>query len=96
MIVTIRPEAESDLLDAAQWYEQCRDGLGAAFLDEVLSTIHHIAEHPLLYARVHEDIRRVMIRRFPFGVFYLLEADRVIVFAVMHASRDPARWKERT
>jgi len=43
MIVTIRPEAEADLLDAAQWYEQCRVGLGSSFLDEVLATLDHVA-----------------------------------------------------
>jgi len=45
---------------------------------------------------VHEDIRRVMIRRFPFGIFYMIDGDHAVVIAVMHASRDPARWKERS
>jgi plasmid stabilization system protein ParE len=96
MIVTFRPEAEADLDDAARWYEHCRAGLGLSFLDEVLNTVGEISENPHQYARVHNEIRRAMTRRFPFGIFYRVETECVVVFAVMHASRDPAQWKERT
>lgn len=95
MTTTVRPEAEADLEDAARWYEQRRGGLGKEFLDEVLRTLGTIEGNPELYARVHGDIRRAMLNRFPFGVFYLIESEGVVVVAVLHASRDPARWKER-
>ena len=95
MNVTLRPEAQADLEGAAQWYEEHRRGLGGRLLDEVLRTIGLIAENPRRCPRVHGEIRRGVTRRFPFGVFYLIENDAVVVIAVMHASRDPARWKER-
>ena len=60
-----------------------------------LRTIGLIAEDPRRYPRVHGEVRRAVIRRFPFGVFYLIESDAVVVMAVMHASRDPAHGQER-
>ena len=95
MKATLRPEAEEDLESAARWYEERRRGLGGRLLDEVLHTIGLIAENPRRYPRIHGEIRRAVTPRFPFGVFYLMEGDAVVVIAVMHASRDPARWKER-
>lgn len=95
MNVTLRPEAEADLESAARWHEERREGLGSRLLDEVLRTIALIAENPQSYPRVHGEIRRAVTHRFPFGVFYLMESDGMVVVAIMHASRDPARWKER-
>ena len=91
MKATLRPEAEEDLESAAHWYEERRQGLGG----RLLHTTGLIAENPRRYPRIHGEIRRAVTPRFPFGVFYLMEGDAVVVVAVMHASRDPARWKER-
>jgi len=96
MTVHIRPEARADLASAARWYEEQRTGLGSEFLDEVLRTLAMIEETPELYPRVHEDIRRAVTRRFPFGVFYISEGSDQVVLAVMHCSRDPMTWQRRT
>lgn len=95
MNATLRAEAEADLEDAARWDEQ-RQGLGGRLLDEVLRTIRLIEENPNRYPRVHGETRRAVTHRFPFGIFYNVDDDGVVVFAVLHASRNPARWKERT
>ena len=95
MIVTLRPDAQADLADAARWYEEQRQGLGGKLLDEVVRTLGLIAENPLSHPRVLKELRRAVIRRFPFCVFYLIEDDGIVVVAMLHAHRDPARWKER-
>ena len=94
--VRLRPEAELDLADAALWYEAQRSELGHQFLDETVSTFCSIAEAPLLYPVVHRKTRRALIHRFPFGIYYQVEAAAVVVLAVMHGSRNPHRWKKRT
>ena len=71
--VRLRPEAEEDLADAAAWYEEQRQGLGHEFLDEVLTMLTSIAETPLMYPNVHRNTRRVVIHRFPFGVYFRVE-----------------------
>lgn len=93
--VTIRPEAEKDIEEAANWYEQRREGLGDAFLDEIQNVLVAISERPAAYAVLHRGVRRALIKRFPFGVFYRLEDDGLVVFAVMHGRRHPRRWMER-
>ncbi len=93
--ILIRPEAERDLLDAATWYEQQRQGLGHEFLNQVEAVFPTIRETPQIYPIVHRNTRRAVIRRFPFCVYYRLEEGTIIVVAVLHASRNPRRWKDR-
>jgi len=92
----IRPEAERDLEDAAEWYEKQLPGLGQDFLAEIYQCMKRIVEQPELYPLLHRNTRRALAQRFPFGVFYRLEGGLIIVFAVMHGSRDPQLWKHRT
>ncbi|MGH8548498.1 MAG: type II toxin-antitoxin system RelE/ParE family toxin [Methylococcales bacterium] len=94
--VRLRPEAERDLADAAAWYEEQRKGLGHEFLDEVATMLSSVAETPLIYAIVDRNTRRAVINRFPFGVYYRVENTTIVVIAVMHGSRNPRQWKNRT
>ncbi|WP_143854013.1 type II toxin-antitoxin system RelE/ParE family toxin [Nostoc sp. 'Peltigera membranacea cyanobiont' 210A] len=50
---------------------------------------------PTRWAVVDEDIRRCLTRKFPYGILYTIEEDRVLILAVMHCSREPGYWKER-
>jgi len=91
----IRPEAKADLLDTFQWYQEQRQGLGYDFklcVDEVISKIQ---KNPLIHKKVFHNVRRSVIKRFPFGLFYIVEDNTIIVLAVSHARRDPRRWKVR-
>lgn len=91
----IRPAAENDLLEAAAWYDGEREGLGDELLDEVTTTLRRIEEMPEMYARVDGPIRRALVRRFPYGVFYMIDGDAVVVTAVLHLHRRPETWKSR-
>jgi len=92
----LRPEAEADLAEAYVWYEQRRAGLGQDLLLSVEAALTAIYDHPFLYPVMHRNIRRVLIRRFPFGVYYLVEGETVIVLSIFHASRDPRGWQTRS
>ena len=94
--IHFRPEAESDIEDAAVWYEKQREGLGYDFLDEVLTTCETISENPILYPVIHRHTRRAVIHRFPFGIYYRIEEEIIVVVAVMHGSRHPKHWQKRT
>ncbi|MBI3927735.1 MAG: type II toxin-antitoxin system RelE/ParE family toxin [Armatimonadetes bacterium] len=93
--VRIRAVAQADIEEAAQYYELQSSGLGQRFLDEVLSSLQSFESNPFRYPAVHDEIRRALVHRFPFGVFYLVEPEEVVVIAVMHGTRDPSRWKKR-
>jgi len=95
-IVRLRDEAEHDLADAASWYEQQRTGLGHEFLDDVQSVLDRIGEDPLNFPIVHRSARRAVMNRFPFCIYFIAKQTETIVFAVIHGTRHPLRWKGRT
>ena len=79
----------SDIAKAQQWYEDKNPGLGVEFLDDVERVLARIASRPYQYPAVHRDVRRAVVRRFPYGVFYTIRDSRVLVVACFHARRDP-------
>jgi plasmid stabilization system protein ParE len=94
--VIILADAEADIKDAYQWYELQRKGLGESFLLCIEEALSRVSRTPLIYAIVHKDIRRTLIHRFPFGVFYIEGKKNITVLAILHARRNPQTWKERT
>ena len=92
--VIIRPEAELDLLEAFGWHEEQRTGLGFEFNIVLDATLAAIARDPQLSQILYGDVRRSLLRRFPYGVFYVTSETAVTVVAVFHARRDPQSWPE--
>jgi plasmid stabilization system protein ParE len=93
--VTFRPAARADLESAIAWYEERGRGLGVRLLAEVDRALRLAAEHPQRYPVLYRDVRCVLLRRFPYSLLYRAEAERVVVLAVFHASRDPQVWRQR-
>jgi toxin ParE1/3/4 len=93
----IRQEAEADLTAAATWYENQERGLGLELLVEVYSAIARALKNPESFTRVrrHPPVRRVLTRRFPYRVFFIVRTDAMIIFAVLHAARHDRVWKYR-
>lgn len=93
--LVLAPEAEQDVSEAYDWYENRRHGLGEEFLSCVDACIQRICRVPELHAKVHEDYRRALVRRFPFAIFYEYSSGAVKVYCVFHTSRNPDKWRER-
>lgn len=94
--VIVRPAAAGDIERAYQWYESQRRGLGEEFLAALRSTRDRVLEYPDAFPVLHRDTRRALIpRRFPYGLFYRIYGDTVVVVACMHAKQDPERWQRR-
>jgi len=93
--VLLEPWARADVTDAFAWYEQQRVGLGSEFLAELARVLTAIEQHPEHNAIVRGQTRRALVRRFPYGVFYVIDRDEIAVTAVMHGRRDPLRWQSR-
>jgi len=91
----IRPEAEQDIRQAHSWYEQQNKGLGLSFVASLDAAFSNIQRSPLIYAKIHKYIRRALIRRFPYGIFYFVKPSEIIILAVFHAKRNPAHWQRR-
>jgi hypothetical protein len=87
--VVYRQAARREIVHAARLYERHRRGLGNMFLDEIARVEGHISDGPRLYQRVVADVRRAVLRRFPFGLFYMEEERRIVVLACLDLRRDP-------
>jgi plasmid stabilization system protein ParE len=93
--VLIRPDAQRDVAEAYRWYEEQRTGLGADFILCFEEGLAKIQRTPAMYPIVYKNVRRLLIRRFPYGIFYVDEEALIVVLAVFHERRDPAGWQSR-
>jgi plasmid stabilization system protein ParE len=91
--VRLTEEADRHLTAAAKWYERQRPGLGIEFLDQALTALPRLVEHPLRYPIVRRDIRRAPMARFPYGIYFRVEQSKIVIVAIMHAGRRPRRWQ---
>jgi hypothetical protein len=89
----LRVEAREELRQAALWYEEHRSGLGGEFLDDFLVTIELIESNPELYVEVDSHVRRALLRRFPYALFYSIEPTHIQVLAIMHCHENPPRLR---
>jgi plasmid stabilization system protein ParE len=91
----LAPEAEHDLAEAYAWYEGQRVGVGEEFLRSVDARIQAILRTPEMHAVAFENYRRALVRKFPYAIIYEYANDTVTVYAVLHTSRDPGKWRKR-
>ena len=87
------PPTDLDVEAAFEWYENERPGLGLEFLDELRAAYERIVDGPLKYQLLRSGIRRALLRRFPYAVYFAIEDDVAVVLAVLHDNRDPAEWQ---
>jgi len=85
----VRPEAEAEMADAFDWYENRVPGLGSEFLLCVDAVFSSILRNPQHFQRVHRIVRRALTRRFPYEVFFVEDDERVVILSVFHAKRNP-------
>lgn len=95
MRYVFHPEALAEYLEATGYYREFRFELGQAFVKEIETGIDEILAHPRAYQNVEENARRHFVRRFPYGIYYTIEDDYILIVAVMHMSRQPGYWKNR-
>jgi plasmid stabilization system protein ParE len=93
----IRPEAEADIRETMQWYEEKQSGLGWEFAEEIGKSISRALGNPRAYRLIRRQphVRRILTHRFPYRILYLLREDALVVFAVIHGKRQEAHWLER-
>jgi toxin ParE1/3/4 len=88
-------QAERDIQDAYRWHEEQRRGLGKELVAELRVAFYKCTASPLVYQPRRGGVRRVLLRRFPYAVYFPLEEQLVEVFAVLHVRRNPSEWQRR-
>lgn len=89
------PAALEEYRQAALWYAEREPQVALKFVSAVEEAIGRIVESPNRWRVVDEDVRRCLTRVFPFGILYTIEADYLLIIAIMHFSRAPGYWKSR-
>jgi toxin ParE1/3/4 len=91
----LRPSARRDLEAAANWYEDRREALGSEFIDEFLLCVARIESNPEGYPVVDPDVRRALLHRFPYAIYYIIEPSHIQILGVLHCSQHPDSWRSR-
>lgn len=92
----LRPGARQDLEAAASWYEDRREALGSDFIDEFLLCVDRIEGNPESYPPVDAEVRRALLHRFPYAIYYSVEPTHIQVLGILHCHQHPAGWRSRT
>lgn len=93
--IALRLEAEEELEAAFDRYNDQRPGLGRRFVTAVQAVFDAIGANPRMHGIVLADVRKAVVRRFPYCVYYRPHDDRIEVLSVFHTSRDPSVWQAR-
>lgn len=95
MRIRFLPEAKAELFEAARWYREQSFGLDHEFMrciDDALATASRV---PGIFPVVQRQLRRALLRRFPYAIFFEVKDEELRVYAVFHFSRSPKKWKNR-
>jgi len=85
-----------ELIEAQDWYEREAAGLGRRFREAVNTLVGRMSNNPRQFPIVYKNVRRAVLRRFPYSLFFVMDSDELVVIACFHGSRDPSRWQRRT
>ena len=96
MNVSFHPKAADEFEEAVVYYEDCQTGLGKQLSQEIDASIKLILAFPHAWTILDDEIRRILIRRFPFALLYILRNDEIYILTVMNLNRKPNYWKKRT
>lgn len=96
MLIQFTEGARIDVLEAAEYYRGVKNRHGLTFADELESSLERITEGPARHPMFGPRYRRLKMRRFPFGILYVVEESQIVVTAVMHLRRSPDAWLGRT
>ncbi len=94
-LLIFRPAAAADDEEAYEWYQERQIGLGEEFLEAVHEAIRAVQDHPEQYPVIRRETHRVLLRRFPYGLYYRVHEDCIVIVACMHGRRSPRRWQSR-
>lgn len=95
MKYSFHPEAEEELNNAIDYYNDCRENLGFNFAEEIFMSVKNILAYPEAWAPLSKNTRRCLVRRFPYGIIYQIADKEIFILAVMQLNQSPGYWKKR-
>jgi len=95
MTPEFHPAAEEELAVAVKVGETRGSGLGGALLNEIRRATTLLCATPYIGERLDREFSRLPLRRFPFGLIYRVDGDRIRILAVAHRRQRPGYWRSR-
>ena len=93
-VVRFLPEALDDVIEIQRWYASRQRGLGQAFAEAITAGVERIASDLATFPYVHGSVRRLVVNRFPYAIYFREAGDAIVVIAV-HGRQDPRLWQDR-
>ena len=90
-----KPEAESDIFQAVEWYESRQLNLGIRFLDHIEKLYSSLEINPYIFPEKYASVRQAPLKYFPYVVLYKIESRKVFVLAVFNCRQNPLKKKPR-
>jgi plasmid stabilization system protein ParE len=91
----VRAQARTEITEILAWYHERSPEAAASFLLELEDAMQRISDAPAQFPVVRGRLRRVLLPRFPYGVYFKVFASGVSVVGVIHGHRHPATWLRR-
>jgi len=95
MKLEFHPEAEEEFLEAISYYEVQMPGLGERFAAEVRAASALLLEYPEIGPLISQELRKLVLDRFPYYLIYSSSSETVYIVAVAHERRKPGYWEAR-
>jgi plasmid stabilization system protein ParE len=86
-LVILSPDAQADIKAAVRWYRREGSELGFRFKYETRLILGRIAKYPFAFPLVNNGIRRALLNRFPYSIYFIVKRQTVVVIAVLHQRR---------
>ena len=93
--IVVKPIVFSDVEEGVLYYEKKSPGLGERFYNGFLSAVNEIQLNPFTFSYIKQPVRRHLIKKFPYKIFYLITDDSIVVIGVSHAKRSNAFVRRR-
>jgi len=90
--IIVRLDAQIEVQEAFQYYQDKSEGLGFEFMRSVDAALQSVKRNPLAFQKTYKEARRVLLRKFPYALFYIAEENRIVVIACFHQKRSEIDW----
>ena len=81
--------AKLEIEDAKAYYNLQQEDLGKRFKEHIKESVDTIAQFPLLYPKVTDELHRVVVHKFPYSIFYMFSGETIVIVSVAHQHRKP-------
>ena len=91
----IKEEARNDIFDAYHWYESKQIGLGDRLIKIIENQFKHIIKNPSSFLIEIEQMRKLVIPKFPYVIIYEIEENNIFVYALFNTNQHPQKLNRR-